>query len=147
METMIIKAIPSTRRDIAIVTMKAVQEILSGDINPLETAIKLKAFEEILKSLKENLSIKNYILEEASKYPEKTFDAYGASITKAKRTTYDFTMCGDQVYAELMAQMDQLKKVIKAREEVIKAGVDPVTGETFLPPKTETSEYLTIKFQ
>ena len=35
---------------------------------------------------------------------------------------------------------------MKAREAMLKTGVDASTGETFSPPATSTSEFLTIKF-
>ena len=42
---------------------------------------------------------------------------------------------------------EKLDEIIKARQAVIKSGVNPETGETFYPPQTKRTEFLKIEFK
>lgn len=142
-----ITVLPATKSEIKNFVEKAKLEICNGVNNPLQINIALKCIEEMVKALRSDPDVKDAIQYELDKYAEKSFDAFGATLTKTSRTDYDFTTCGDPVYADLVNQADKLKAMIKAREELLKTGIDPATGETFAPPKTSTSEILQIKLK
>lgn len=139
-----ITVLPSTKAEITNFVELAVNEILSGEYNPLKIEVQLKAMEETIKSIRGNKDVKDQLLEEASKYPDKTFEFAGAKITKSSRSTYDFSACGDSVWNEMSENMAKMKDVIKAREAMLMTGLNPETGETFQKPTQSTSEYLTI---
>lgn len=123
---------------------QVVEEILSGNINPLEADLKLKAMEESITKIRKDEKVKQYVIEEAEKFG-KTFEHSGVTITVTQKTTKDFAGI-DPVLNELYASLEQIKAQIKAREATVAAGVDPATCETFNPPKTSTTQYLTYKF-
>ncbi len=123
---------------------KVAREVDGGLIDPIKLAVYLKSIEETVKSLKSHYQIKDAIQDEADKYPEKNFHAFGAEITKTGRTTYDYLRCDDEVWDDLMRQLNDLKALIKARETTLKTGVDPSTGETFKPPLAKKTEFLKI---
>jgi hypothetical protein len=139
-----ITVLPSTKQEMAVFVSKAIDEALSGTRNPLEIESQLKKLEDLIKAIRANSDYKYAVMDEAGKYHEKSFTAFGSKITKAVKTTYDFKACNDPVYNQLTDELAKLKEVIKAREQVLKTGVDPSTGETFNPPTSETTEYLTI---
>lgn len=137
---------PMTKSEIKTYSEKVIEEVKNGQIDPIKLAVYLKSIEETLKIIKENHDVKFIIQDEAEKYGKK-FEMWGSEIQNSSRTTYDYSECGDQVYNDLKAQEMQLKEVIKAREAMIKSGVNPETGETFAPPKSSTTTFLTIKFK
>jgi hypothetical protein len=122
-------------------------EILSGEIPALEVELVLKSMEEVIKKTRGDKYVKEAVMREADKWSEKTFEYKGINVTKSQRTTFDFSGCGDEVYNDLIRQQETLKAQIKAREAMLKTGVNTDTGETYDPPKTSTTEFLTIKFK
>jgi len=139
--------LPMCRDKIKSFVDKIASEVEAGMIDPVKLAVYLKSIEELINAVKNHYAIKEAINDGTSLYPEKKFYAFGAEITKTSRTTYNFTTCQDPVYNDLVAQQEQLKEVIKAREAVLKTGVDPVTGETFTKPVPITTGFLTIKLK
>lgn len=135
---------PFTKVEQASFVSNVVAEILSGNINPLDADLKLKAMEEAITNIRKDKIVKEYVIEEAEKHG-KTFERSGVTITVTQKTTKDFAGI-DPVLYELYASLEQIKAQIKAREATVAAGVDPATGESFNPPKTSTTQYLTYKF-
>jgi len=124
-----------------------IEGINEGAVHPLRLAVYLKSLEEILKSVKEHYVVREAITDAADLYPEKTFGAYGAEITKTERTTYNFAGCGDHVLSDLIEEQTKLKAMIEARQEMLKTGINPETGETFTRPVPVTTSFLTIKLK
>lgn len=120
--------------------------IKDGTLNPVKTELALKSMENIIKDIRSNAEVKSITRSETEKYGKK-FDAFGAVIENSIRTTYDYSNCGDQVYNDMAEQMEKLKAQMKAREAMLKTGVNPETGEIFNPPATSTSEFLKITFK
>jgi hypothetical protein len=137
--------IPLTKEGIRDYVQKIAQAVDDGLIDPLRVAIFYKCLEDIGTALKENYRIKDSVNEAADKYHENTFTVAGAQITKNQRSTFDFRACDDSPYIELKRQRDELDALIKAREETIKCGIDPATGETLKKPIQKVTSYLSIK--
>ena len=141
----VIRQLPMTKKEQETFAEMAAIEILAGDVNPVEIDLRLKAMEEVIKKIRTDVRVKNYTVEEAEKYG-KSLTIEGVKIEVKSRTTKDYSGCGDDVYNDLLRQLDSLKMSIKSRELMIESGVNPETGETYFPPKTETSTFLTYKF-
>ena len=122
---------------------QAIAEILSGNIDPLEADMRLKALEEVIKRIRTDIGVKDYVIEEASKYG-KTFDRHGAKITVTTRTTKDYS--DDTIWNDLDREVKTWTAMRQAREKVIDCGFDPTTGEQIAPPKSSTTTFLTYKF-
>ena len=137
--------LPFTKMEQQDFTNQAVEEILSGNIDPLKADLHLKAMEEVITTIRKDLRVKPLVLSEAEKYG-KTFDFHGVGITVTHKTIKDFAGL-DPVLDSLYAELDQLKLTIKARELTVGSGCDPATGETFGPCKTSTTQFLTYKFK
>jgi len=143
--------LPTNGREREVFVQKCVDEILSGDRNPLDLEILLKNMEETISMIRKNPDVKEYVLAEAARYEAKTFNHGGVNITMSQRTTYDFSVCGDPEWEQIDAELNSLKERLKEREKLLKY-INPnadiasgVTGEMLRPPAKTTSSFLTIK--
>ena len=140
--------LPKTKGEINNYVNAVKADILSGYINPLESALLLKSFEDIVKSLRGDSEIKRCIEMEADKYTEKTIEFAGAKISKSERTAYGFENCGDSVWNELTMKKAQIDAELKGRETWLKTITKPTpdinSGEIINPPSTERTTVLSI---
>ena len=115
------------------------QELLSGEYNPLDVELKLKAMEETIKQLRSDEEIRAFVLSEAEKYG-KSFEWRGAKMSiREVGVKYDYSSTGDSEWAILDAQIKELSEKKKAREKFLQAvpasgTVSPETGEMIYPP-------------
>jgi hypothetical protein len=131
-------------------------EILNGNINPLQAAATLKALEDFVKELRGNCLVKDCIREELDKYLEKSIKYAGCTFTKkAVGTRYDFSGCGDTELLRLQTRAEIASDALKTRQEFLKAipaeGIDTFsqeTGETFklFPPVKISEDGFSISF-
>lgn len=135
--------LPSTKAQRQSFVEMAVNEILDGNLSPLQVELTLKSAIDTLEEIRKNTRVKMAVQEEA-KYYEKTFEIGNFKVTKSSRTINDFSGC-DSHLDNLYAEMEALKMQIKARESLVKTGVDSATGEVFKPVKFTTTEYLKIE--
>ena len=143
----LIKSINITRDGVFELADSITDLVKSGEMNPLELSAKLKALEEATKIIRKQ--IHESLMSEAEKYPEKTFQAFGMTFTKAEHgTKYDFTVCGSHDWESLTQEIDILTAKRKKVEEFLKAlsapivTVDEETGEAVRvrpPSKTSTA--------
>ena len=140
--------LPTSKTDIEKYVNLIKEDILSGYINPLETALMLKSCEDIVKALRADEEIKQCIELEADKYSEKTIEFRGAKIGKSDKTTWDFSNCEDSIYNDLTSRINQLTAEKKGREMWLKTiktpTVDQSTGELINPPATTHQSILSI---
>ena len=112
-------------------------ELLSGEYNPLDVELKLKAMEETIKQLRSDEEIRSFVLSEAEKYG-KSFEWRGAKMSiREVGVKYDYSSTGDSEWAILDAQIKELSEKKKAREKFLQAvpascTVSPETGEMIL---------------
>jgi len=143
--------LPATKSERETFVNMCVEEVLSGSRNPLELEVILKNLEETVNKIRKHPAVIEAVMIETDLYKEKSFTAFGSSITKTNRTTYNFTNCNDSVYDQLISDLDSIKEKVKERENFLKtikpgnsiANVE--TGEEIYPPQTSTTEFLTIK--
>lgn len=124
-----------------------IQSVKSGDVNPIELLVMLRAFEKVsdrvLKEIRENT------ITEANKYNGSSFKFNGNKIEKSELgTKYDFSICNDPDYNKLFKTALESSEKLKEREVFLKSLKEPITlvnrdsGEvyTIIPPlKTSTS--------
>lgn len=138
-----INLLPSNKAEIKTFVQDAKDRILAGYENPLKIASQLKAFEEVVKELRDDKDIKDVTLKAAQK-EGKTFDQFGATFQiKEVGVKYDYSVCDDQEWNDLNAQLERLNEKKKAREkflQVIKGEIFDATGIQLRPPvKTSTT--------
>jgi hypothetical protein len=139
-----------TKSDIRNLSEEFVEKVLAEG-NPLRAAEGLSAMENFLKEVKDNPLFKDYVREEAAKYPKGFVSTSGAKIECCETgTKYDYSACEDEVINSLNEQLISLKEKISEREKFLKtvpqSGLDVITenGEAvkiFPPAKSSTSSY------
>lgn len=107
--------------------------VSNGYLDSLDALIMAKKIQEYGKSLESKV---RPIAE--SKTYNSSYSKYSVEITeRVNGASYDFSNCGDKIYDELIAQLNDLKSKISERESFLKTittslGVfDPETGETY----------------
>lgn len=131
-----------------------IQAVKGGEINPLAVLVQLRAMaqasERILKE------IDHEIMSEAGKYPGSTFEYMGNKITKAEHgTKYDYSVCNDPVFNDLLKEQESIAAKVKARQERLKAQttpetiIDPTSGEIFIinPPIKRSKSGLNVSIR
>lgn len=137
--------------------MGVVDQLQSGNTDPLKVHLHVKCMEEIIKLLNANTIYKSSILEAAEKYGEKSFSFNNAKVEiKEVGVKYDFSKCEDTILGALYAQHEILDAEIKKRETMLKSVdtkgmlvTDEASGDTFkvYPPakSSSTSVAVTLK--
>lgn len=124
---------------------KCVDEITSGNRNPLDFELMLKNLEDTISAIRKDERVKNCIQSEVQKYSEKTIVFGDYEITKSQRTTYDYS--NDSTWVELKEKIKQREELLKAINPSITEIADSKTGEMLMPPLKKQSDYLTIKYK
>jgi len=141
------RLLPITQTQVDVFSDGVIESVKQGDANPLEVLTILKAFEKaserILKEIRDNF------VTESEKYSERIFEFNGAKIEKAEvGTKYNYSICGDPIYNRRLEVSNEAGKLVKEREEFLKALKEPMTfvdestGEVvkIIPPlKTSTT--------
>lgn len=137
-KTSVMTLLPSSKEQLSTFVQGAKSEILSGEIEPLQVAIQLKAMEDIIKQLRSDSDIKELIISESEKYGQKTFETNGAKFTLRQSVSYDYE---DK-------QIDEWKEQIKKRQDMLKnltgEMADPETGEILKPATKKSADSISI---
>ena len=142
---------PSNKAQIIDFVQQTKDIILSGNENPLKIAVQLRGLEEVIKKLRADKEIQDYTLEEALKENAKTFEVFSAEITiKETGVKYDYSICNDVLLSELYKQIDDLKKQIKDRENMLKTISEKnpavsLEGEILHPPLKTSKTGISIR--
>ncbi len=146
----LITKFPSTKREREFFIHQVIEEILNGNCYPLQMEVRLKNLEEIIKGIRTSTTLKNAVIAEADYHHEKTFEQYGARITKSTRREWIYDNCNDSILTDFRIQLNQLQAAIKDREsflQTLKPGmiaVDEATGEQLIPPAVNEKTILQI---
>ena len=117
-------------------------DILSGNVNPLQTEVYLKNLADIIKKIREDKEVKDYVMTEAEKNG-KTFDFQGNKITVSSKRTFNYSQCGHTEYNKLVIRKKELEDFLQAIPQDAQV-FDEESGERLNLPTFTTSSYLTI---
>ena len=143
---------PATKQEVIDYFAAAKESILSGDVGPRKFAVQIKAFEELVKRLREDKDIRSLIIDEVAKHGKEA--NYNGSLIRVSETgvRYDYSVCNSSRWNDLDAQIRGLteqKKELEKFLQVLPEGgaADPETGEILSRPvKTSTtSPVITLK--
>jgi len=141
-----IKLLPVSKGQLQLFRNKYIGEIAeNGDA--LEAAVQLKAMEELVDMLRKSKELREMIMSQVDKYPEKQFEYMGVDIQKCELgTKYDYTR--DRVWCDLNAQERTLSEKRKERESLLKAMkeemANPDTGEIIYPAIKTSESFIKI---
>ena len=133
-----------TKTDIKIATDILIQQVDSGEVDPIDAVLQLKVLEEFVKDAREKLN--SYAIDELYKYQACKVNIYDAKIEIAETgIKYDYS--ADIVWQKLKQENELTSSALKEREELLKkipAGSQLVdeNGEVATGPlKTSTTSY------
>lgn len=138
----LVKIIPSTVQQQTDLTRRFISMATSGDINPIEVELYLKALESVIDNVRKDIDYKYAVNSEADKYSEKKFSVGSALVERSSKTTYDYSQ--DSTWAELKKKLSEREAMLKGLPSEM---VDPETGEIATPPSKKISEFLKVSFQ
>ena len=143
---------PATKQEVKDYFTQAKELIMSGDVEPLKFAVQIKAFEELVKSLREDKDIRSLIIGEVAKHGKEA--EFNRSVIRISETgvRYDYSDCNSSrhhVLTEQIKELTEKKKELERFLQVLPEGgaADPETGEILSRPvKTSTtSPVITLK--
>jgi hypothetical protein len=127
-----ISVLPSEKLEVAQFARMLKSEILANDRDPLEILKRFKFIEKVIADILTDSDIEKHFLDEAYKYPEKTFDHLGIKFTiQEVGTKYDYKASGDPVWNDLQERIVKLTDEKKSREKVLQSCLDG-----FVEPKS-----------
>jgi hypothetical protein len=128
---------------------QAIDEITSGDRNPIEAHLLLNSLEKLVAEIKKAEPVKEAVIRELTKYGQKTVDFGRFEIQLSERKSYDYQQCSDSEWEMMDAEIRTLTEKKKAREAMLQNLVEPVgnieTGEYIYPASFTTTEIITVK--
>lgn len=148
-----ITVLPTTQSEIYTFIEQFRAEMSSGYIEATKVAIQLKAMEELIKQLRADPIIRDLIMEEVDKHPEKVFEIQGAKFEKSETgVKYDFTGCNSSVWNDLNDKRKKIDESVKEEEKRLKSllfnenieAYDKNTGEKINPPSKTSNTYVKI---
>lgn len=140
MDKLIINKFDLDKQGIKDFTDSIVNQVLTGDLNALTLAVRLKVMEDVVKALRSNEDVKTAIITSLEEQGE--FAEGSAKVVLSKTTSYDYS--ADAKWSEMKQEVKLLNDLIKSRETLLKSltqqMADPDTGEIIKPAtKKETS--------
>lgn len=143
--------LPTTKSQINDYVEAVKNDILSGYIKPEVAAITLKAFEEIVKGIRGDKEIKDFIQDACDLYAGKSFEFGDTKFTKSERPNYHFKVCESYRWLEASQALMKAKSDLKAVEDWLKTlkepTVDTLTGEVVNPPIVERISVISIQLK
>ena len=147
---------PKNKFDQQMLANDIILPVIEGEVNPIETYIKARSMLEALKIVTDDDRIKDLVITEVEKYGNKAeFNSANLQV-KDVGVKYDYSVCNDQIYNDLLYMLNDIKEQIKIREKFLSKvpseGTSIVyeqTGEvrTIYPPIKQGSQGITITFK
>jgi len=138
----VIRLMPESKDQVELFIKGATEQILNGQVDPLEAAVYLKTMEDVLKGIRDNKEIKEMIrFEVIEKGGE--INLGNAKIKNIDRPNWDYSK--DTHWNDLKNKIELLNEHRKNREKMLqileKEVADPETGEMIFPAKKTTIQY------
>jgi hypothetical protein len=128
--------LPSTADDIKRFSTQIINQVKSGEENPLKLLVLLRALESTAETIREGIG--QEIMTEVGKYSEKSFEAFGARVEKSEvGVVYDYASCGDRDWFQFKIAEETAGNRRKEREIFLRALKEPTdffdndTGEVY----------------
>ena len=145
---------PSTKTVIKMYAENAINDILWGNVNPLEVKVKLSAMKSIIEEIEKSDEYRDAVLKEAEKYHKEELKDLFNSFIQVKETgvKYDYLSCNYPKYTRIQSKIDELTTERKSIETYLKTitketeYIDPETGEMviIIPPSKTSTTSVTI---
>lgn len=117
--TGILSLLQTTKEQRGTFVSDVINRIKNGEFSPVLCHLQLKCMEALVDDVVTSDEYKELLLEEATKHG-KTFEMYNGKFQiKEAGTKYDYSVCEDVVYNELMSAKAELDAKIKERQKFL----------------------------
>ena len=110
---------PKNKFDQQMLANDIILPVIDGEVNPIETYIKARSMQEALKIVTDDDRIKDLVISEVEKYGNKTEYNNANLQVKDVGVKYDYSVCNDQIYNDLLYMLNDIKEQIKIREKFL----------------------------
>lgn len=118
--------LPSTADEVKRFSTQIINQVKSGEENPLKLLVLLRALESTAETIRKG--IEGEIMTEVSKYSEKSFEAYGARIEPGEvGVSYGYEETGDREWFKFKTTEEGATARRKEREIFLRALREPMT--------------------
>lgn len=130
--------------------------VIEGDVDPIDVYVKAKAIQDALKIVTDDDRIKDLVICEVEKYGNNTTYNSASLQVKEMGVKYDYSVCNDSIYNDLVDNIEKLKETLKQREKFLKSIssdgtsiVDEETGEVnkIYPPIKMAAQGISVTFK
>lgn len=127
-------------RSVADIVASARNNIIEGNIDPMQALAVLTSFERAIEQVKNDPQVRDICLRELAKYGKQGATIGEFTFTEAEAgVKYDYSQCGCSEYEELQERKAEIDAQIKLLEKILKAMpvsglADTQTGEIWYPP-------------
>lgn len=127
-------------RSVADIVASARNNIIEGNIDPMQALAVLTSIERAIEEVKNDPQVRDICLRELSKYGKQGATIGEFTFTEAEAgVKYDYSQCGCSEYEELQERKAEIDAQIKLLEKILKAMpvsglADTQTGEIWYPP-------------
>jgi hypothetical protein len=146
-----LQTIPKSKVQKDIVALDTINDIVDGNVHPLDALAILKHLEELIEVIKNDPQVINAINIELDKYGRDDMPTVlGYKITRAERKSFDFTDCGDIYLSDLKAESKKLSDKVKMREKFLQSLQQKVFdsengGFEIMPPVVKYTQYFKLQ--
>lgn len=127
--------------------------LLNGEISPLEAIVKAKSLNDIISSFLKDDEVKDCIINECEKYGRGETPSFSGATVRVRETgvKMDYSVCNDPVYNHMAEQMEYLKEQMRQREKELRVittkrtEVNEDNGEVYTiypPARTASTSYI-----
>jgi hypothetical protein len=105
------------------------EQVQNGNLNALETAIRLNAMEQLTKMIKEKIS--KDVMDELYKHPKQKAEINGVQVSEFSSVKYDYShLPGWDELDQQIAELIEKKKTIEDHEKTYHKGDLPIKSST-----------------
>ena len=141
---------PTNKQEAESFASRLTLSVQEGQINPLELHVKLNAMKKAIEDVQRNT--RDFVMSEANKYHERSFDAFTAKIEKAETgVKYDYSVCCDPEWQLALQHEEEFAEQRKQREAFLKTLKAPMNvvledGEciTINPPVKSSTSFIKV---
>jgi len=105
------------------------EQVQNGNLNALETAIRLNAMEQLTKMIKEKIS--KDVMDELYKHPKQKAEINGVQVSEFSSVKYDYShLPGWDELDQQIAELTEKRKAIEDHEKTYHKGDLPIKSST-----------------
>jgi hypothetical protein len=105
------------------------EQVQNGNLNALETAIRLNAMEHLTKMIKEKIS--KDVMDELYKHPKQKAEINGVQVSEFSSVKYDYShLPGWDELDQQIAELTEKRKAIEDHEKTYHKGDLPIKSST-----------------